>query len=436
MPEYYLQKGMTLYHKTNRTKSTIKEIDDKNITIELSREISNKKTLILPITHIGEWLFFNEHEIDLPLDSLIRLPQYIKYGNEKLLELYNLRNQSKGAIEKAKNRITKDEINKFKIMVNELKEKYRFQGLWHFTDFTNLQSIFDAGELLSRKMCIDNNMTFLDGANHDVVNRANEFVHSCTRFYYRPKTPTLYDNEGIKPIDYSNRVHIPRPVYLLFSEDIIYDNDTMFSNGNATNSSIGNTVEFFREMDWDSIFHSTWFLPEERDYIVNKRHAELLSKTPVSLKYLTNIIFRSEADLYQAIRLLGKNVKFIVNENYFSDKNNLSITDWRYNNYIKDYRVECLLNKLLITISFKKPVRNYLISWGIEDSRGNSKTNLIKDGLSVRFSNEFNNEVNELQNAINVKLIFNYMPLDGDIIKIYLNNVLCIEETVIKQRRS
>ncbi len=333
---------------------------------------------------------------------------------------------------KVKYSINKENISEIKLKINELKEKYNFQGLWHFTDFTNLKSIFRAGELSGRKLCLDNNMQFLDGANSEIINKANEFVHSCTRFYYRPKTPTLYDNEGIKPIQYSSKIHIPRPVYLLFSEELIYDNDTLFSNGNATNSPIDNTIEFFNGMDWESIFHSTWFQPEARDYIINKRHAELLSKTPVKLKYLTNIIFRSEADLKQAIRLWGKNDKFIVNENYFSDKNNLLIIDWRYNNYIKKYKIDYSTNILALTIWLKRPLWNYSISYEIEDGKGKKKTNLLDKLLDIRFKNELNNETDRLEEAINAKLVFNYKPLSGDIMKIYLNNILCVEEIVVR----
>lgn len=324
----------------------------------------------------------------------------------------------------------KKDIIKFKSIVETLKETYKFQGLWHFTDFTNLESIFSAGELSSRKMCNDNNVAFLDGANHDVINRATEFVHSCTRFYYRPKTPTLYDNEGIKPLDYLEEVHIPRPVYLIFSEELIYDKDTMFSNGNATNSPIDNTAEFFGSMDWDSIFHSSWFYPEERDYIVNKRHAELLSEKPVSLTYLSKIIFRSNADLQQAIRIWGEDNRYIVDESCFSDKSNLLITDWRYNNYIKDYKIEYKVNRLKLIIYLKKPVRSYTVSWSIEDSNGNNKTNSVKKTLDVKFKDMFNNEVKDLKDASKIKLVFNYNPLDGDVIRIYINGILSVEETI------
>ena len=326
-------------------------------------------------------------------------------------------------------RIYKEDYNKFKILVNELKNKYDFQGLWHFTDFSNLNSIFSVGELSSRKMCKDNVTSFLDGANHDVISKATEFVHNCTRFYYRPKTPTLYDNEGIKPIKYSKEIHIPRPVYLLFSDELIYAIDTVFSNGNATNSPRDSTIEFFKEMDWDAIFHNTWFIQEERDYIINKRHAELLSKSPVHLKHLNKIIFRSNADLKQAIRVWGKDNRFIANGSYFSDKSNLQITDWKYNNYISDYHIEQSVDKLKLIIILDKPLNNYVINWSIIDVESNNKVGLLKKTLSTKFKDVLNNSV-ELKFASKVELTFSYRPSNGDVINIYLNSVLSIIETI------
>lgn len=324
----------------------------------------------------------------------------------------------------------KEDYLQFEPIINKLKENYNFQGLWHFTDFTNLKSIFDAGELSSRQTCVDNKISFLDGANHDVLNWADASVHNCTRFYYRPKTPTLYVNEGIKSIEYSNEVHIPRPVYLLFSDQLIYNKYTTFSNGNATNSPIDNTVEFFYCMDWDNIFHEGGYNQFDRDNIVNKRHAELLSSKPVSLKYLTNVIFRSNADLLQAIRVWGKHKFFIVNESYFSDKSNLPITDYRFNNYVKDYNIEYSVTKLIVIFYLKKSLQDYTVKWRIEDSKGVSKIDSVKATLSVKFNDILNNKVSKIKDASTVELTFDYKPSDGDIIKILINDVLSIVEKI------
>ena len=224
--------------------------------------------------------------------------------------------------------------------VEYLKRKYDFNGPLHFTDFSNLKCIFKEGYLYSRKDCQNKNLIFVDGANHNVLNRAEDYIHSCVRFYYRGKTPTLYDNEGIKLREYCDKVHIPIPVFFRFDEALLYLDSTEFSDGNATNSPRGSTADFFKNMDWDAVFHDTWFTQDERNYIVNKRQAELLSREPVSLNYLKEIIFRSEADKKRAINIFGYDNRYTVDIKLFSDKNFAEAKeDWQKNNFIKNYNV-------------------------------------------------------------------------------------------------
>ena len=67
---------------------------------------------------------------------------------------------------------------------------------------------------------------------------------------------TLYRNEGIK-VDGSNP-HVPIPVYLLFDEEILYLDYTIFTDGNAGSeyTKYGIDYNFFNNiMDWSTIFH-------------------------------------------------------------------------------------------------------------------------------------------------------------------------------------
>ena len=94
----------------------------------------------------------------------------------------------------------KSDYLKLKNEVDSLKQNYKFQGLWHFTDFDNLASIFKEGCLLSRQECVTNHIDFVDGAEPDIINHTNGIILQSTRFYYRPQTPTLFNNEGIKSL--------------------------------------------------------------------------------------------------------------------------------------------------------------------------------------------------------------------------------------------
>ncbi|KGM99483.1 hypothetical protein Z969_10670 [Clostridium novyi A str. 4570] len=191
--------------------------------------------------------------------------------------------------------------------------------------------------------------------------------------------------------------------------------------------------DFFNNMDWKYIFHNTWFNPEERNYIINKRQAELLSKKSVSLKYLKKIIFRSNADFRQAIRVWGKNNIFCVNEKYFSKKDKLPITDWRYNNYIDDYDMIYSFNNLNLIIYFKKPLKDYTISLGVLDICGQDKTSLVMDKLKYNLTNKYG--IN-CEWGDSTKINFNFCNnlSNGDIIYIYINGVPCIEETIMYKK--
>ena len=101
----------------------------------------------------------------------------------------------------------KKDYKKLKSVINKLKEEYNFKGLYHFTDFENLQSILDSGYLKSRSACKNNNIDFLDAANEDVIDHTIRDVKKCVRFYYKEKTPPLYRNEGIKKDNL--KPHIP-----------------------------------------------------------------------------------------------------------------------------------------------------------------------------------------------------------------------------------
>ena len=136
--------------------------------------------------------------------------------------------------------------------------------------------------------------------------------------------------------------HLPIPVYLIFDEELIYLDTSEFSNGNAAKSDINGGFEFFDSIDWNAVFHDSSIDHKERDYIVNKRQAELLSSIPIPLSYCKNIVFRSEADKKRAINLFGEDNRFSVDLSIFSDKNvNRYVNKpWHYNNFIKDYEIK------------------------------------------------------------------------------------------------
>lgn len=331
----------------------------------------------------------------------------------------------------------KNDVKEIKGCVEYLKAHFKFRGLLHFTDFLNLKTILDQGYLYSRDYCEHNVKCFVDGANHSVLDKADEDVHRAVRFYYRGKTPTLYNNEGIKLKEYCNSIHLPIPVYLLFDEELIYLDNTQFTNGNATNSERGNTADFFRNMDWNAIFHCTGFPPEERANIVNKRQAELLSYAPVPLTYLKKIIFRCEADKKRAINLFGNDSRYKVDISLFSEKNfHESHNECEKNNFIKDYKIEFEYGSnrrkaaLLLNVEYQKPWKDYNTRFKILDINRDSVNRFNKTiTYKTRFGSLTKNSISN--NEIKI------LRLEGEIpkwfkLEVYVNDILCIEEFLIR----
>lgn len=241
-------------------------------------------------------------------------------------------------------------------VVEDLKRSHNFEGLLHFTDFSNLASIINQRRIYSRNYCQTQNIQFRDVADQEVIHNTRLDVKDCVRFYYKEKTMTLYRNEGIK--EDGAIPHVPIPVYLLFDEEIMCLDYTVFANGNAGSQYTrhGTDCNFLHNMDWNVIFDREPIHLEdgpEKWEFKRKRQAELLSTQPISLEYLIKVVFRCNADYKRACNLFGKSDLYVVDSNMFNNRNN----------YIKDYSVEIInsSNKrsLLLKFSTNLPVVNH-----------------------------------------------------------------------------
>ena len=308
----------------------------------------------------------------------------------------------------------KDDYKKLKAFINQLKAKYNFKGLYHFTDFKNLKSIIETGCLKSRAECQNSEIDFLDAANEDVIEHTKRDIKKCVRFYYKEKTPTLYKNEGIK-VD-NAKPHIPLPVYLLFDYELILLENTVFASCNAASAYVnfGKNFDFFKTMDWDKIFHRGSLHIEDtplKREIISKRHAELLGLQDISLNYLNKIFFRSKADYKRAINLFGENDKLEVDASLFNCNNN----------YIEDYKLEIYKQtQKTIDINLVFNRRNYkdythrIIIKDLESG------NIVYD-KRIRFTNGTDlKRHGKIKNLPNEQLRFEY----------YMNDILSVEETI------
>ncbi|HHZ00418.1 MAG TPA: DUF4433 domain-containing protein [Tissierellia bacterium] len=319
----------------------------------------------------------------------------------------------------------KKDYNLLKDTVDVLKARYNFNGLYHFTDFSNLKNIFEDGYLRSRNECEYSGISFIDGAASSVMSHTAGYVKDCVRFYYRPKTPTLYVNEGIKLQCYINNPHIPIPVYLVFDEELIYLDTTWFTDRNAgcTDVNIDNDAHFFNNIKWDKVFNGEYYIKEDK----NIMQAELLSRVPVSLDYLKKIVFRCEIDKERATNLFGYDDRYYANIDFFSEKNNrhTPCRPEHENNFISYYKIAYEKpNSLKVKLYFQKEWIDYETDIIIKDKKGEIiKTSKFNRGICKNMDKPFLIET-EL-NGFNEK---------WHKLEVYLNGILSVEESLKRYR--
>jgi len=163
--------------------------------------------------------------------------------------------------------------------------------LFYFTSVQDVIAILEQEELHSK---VDQGGTF------NV--RWDKFV----RLDFRPRTPALFRNEGIRPRSHhADERYAPIPVYLLFDmEAVICHPDSRFSDGNPEKTKkTFKTPGHFQEMPFDQIYHDSWFMPDEREEVMKCREAQVVIPDKLGLESLQFIWLRSAAE-YETLRQL------------------------------------------------------------------------------------------------------------------------------------
>lgn len=212
------------------------------------------------------------------------------------------------------------EIQKIRNLINSLCEKQDLRDksiprfLYHFSDISNIVSILECGFVGSRNLCIERGLMLNDNASKDVISITKENNKNMVRFYFRPKTPTQYHNEGIKSKYKKYKMenaHCPIPVFLVFDAvGILSLSESRFVERNlAYDPPIKSKIEELEKFDFEKIYHSGYTYDHE---VIEKRHAEVLIKDKCSLENLVSVVCRSAAEkdtLINLLKLKGVNYK-------------------------------------------------------------------------------------------------------------------------------
>ena len=180
---------------------------------------------------------------------------------------------------------------------------------FHHTDVRNAARALNGGRLLSRARATAGGGIPVDSASPEVISHTREWVKNYVRLYFRPRTPTQYRWEGIRPEGqlYHGAAHCPVPIYFLFdSDEVCTMPQCSFSNGNlgSEGADLGSSAEFLANLDFHKIYSVGSHDPNDRS-IPYGRCAEVVVEDQLGFKGLLLIATRSAAERETLISLLS-----------------------------------------------------------------------------------------------------------------------------------
>jgi hypothetical protein len=294
----------------------------------------------------------------------------------------------------------KSDCEELKETVKKLKEEQNFKGLLHYTDFSNLSSIIEIGYLCSRALCYANGIEFTDAWDKRI--EAVNDLKNCTRFYFEQKC--------------NGCLNMDVPVCLIFSEELICFDLSVFTDGDADSiyTKFGTDNEFFsKKIDWKAVFNKE-VEENSSEYMVKvlkrKKLAELIIDEPVPIRFLKNIVFRSNADYKRACGLFGKNKIFLVEpEMFFNDKN-----------YLKDYNI--VYNEKIESNIF---VLHFSTNQPVQESGNNEYRLYDLEGNIIRSTKV------KFPESSSTDFCLEVMKAKGPVrFKLWIEGILLMEETI------
>lgn len=141
--------------------------------------------------------------------------------------------------------------------------------IYHFTDVQNAVEILQSAHLYSRSRAQRLGRMQNDNASPHVIQQTDAAHQNFVRFYFRPRTPTQYNNEGIRPRDQRELggAHCPVPIFFCFdAASVLTLDESRFSNGNMGSSRVqySSEREFFFSIPFEQVFHNRWLHQSER----------------------------------------------------------------------------------------------------------------------------------------------------------------------------
>lgn len=180
--------------------------------------------------------------------------------------------------------------------------------LFRIDDVRAAASILNSGALCSRNRADATGILQHDAAAPAVIGKSPEWIKDYVRFYFRPRTPTEYRSEGIRPVgNIEMDAHRAVPIVFVFdSIPILTSDGTKFTDRNAAagSSKVGDSAKFLERVPIQKVFHDGPLLGADKAEIIQRRCAEVLVPGEISLINLKRVLCRSQAELETLLDLL------------------------------------------------------------------------------------------------------------------------------------
>lgn len=214
----------------------------------------------------------------------------------------------------------KADAEDFRQFLAGLPKKYsldRVRSYWtkyafHFTDVRNAAKILADGKIQSRANLPPG--SFVDAACPNVIAQTATSVKSYVRLYFRPRTPTQYRSEGLRPREkYWENSHCPVPVFFLFDLlQLLCRDDCLFSDSNLAKlhfAGFCSTAAELSGFDFTKIYYDNWVSKDQLRDMVAHQNAELAIPNELDLAALKFIYCRSAAERETLLYLLPPSVR-------------------------------------------------------------------------------------------------------------------------------
>ncbi len=289
------------------------------------------------------------------------------------------------------------------------------QFCFHYSNLPNVVEILTGGYLCSRRLLETQHAEWFDAASQQVLEKTDEETQKSVRFYFRPKTPTQFHNEGIKSKTSKSlakfEAHCPMPVFLLFDiADTLSREGSQFSDGNLASShkKLFCQPKNLWHLPWKEIYHNSSVNPITRRTIVHHRCAEIIIPENIDLNGLKFIYCRSEAEKETLFSLLQAHPKTLQRyQNCITSSGKYDLF-FRQHTYIE--QVNLLRDQVIVTTSpDTKSPGPFKVKVAISNSSNN------KPYIKVR-------EIEDLRPGIAVRVPKNFQ--DTYIFRLYLDDNL------------